>query len=690
MKDSRLILSVLAAGTVLTGSINAEEKKRLEDVVVTATREAKPKSEVAESVTVTDSEEIDFVAPAHPSEVLNRSAGVHINNLGGEGHMTAIRQPISTGGVYLFLEDGVPTRPTGLFNHNALYETNVPQADRIEVIKGPGSALYGSDSIGGIINSITKPSPDKKEMKVNPEFGSFGWKRLLATGGAPGFRLDLNLTDNDGFREEAKYSRYASTARLDGFLGDNTAYKSILTYSQVAQSGISSLKEDDYKNNTTKNTYHNDVGRRDVNALRWSTEFAYEPNDNSLYTLTPFFRDNQMKLMPSWMLGYDPNDRDYKFQSYGLLAKHRYKLPNSKTEFISGVDVDYTQSTYEEVQITPTKDDENNFIDTVETGTTNYDFDADQLSVSPYLHGEFQASESLRVSTGVRYDYFSVDYENNLDTVTENAKHLRPESEKVSYDHLSPKFGLTYALSKVNNLYLNYRNSFRVPSIGQLFRSGSTKATNELKPVKTDSYEVGARGKWFGWLKYDAAAYHMSVKDDIVNYIDGNDRKLANAGETEHQGVELGFNGDISKQFSFRTALSYTNQKYKDFSATQGFPAKEINFADNDVSKAPKTLGNLAIQFKPSFLPGSMFEVEGEHVGKYYTGEDNTGEYAGHNLVNVRANYKLSDSYEFYGRMLNATDELYSTYTRNSVGSDDIEYRPGSPRSFFLGVKARF
>ena len=73
--------------------------------------------------------------------------GVHVNVTGGEGHMTAIRQPITTSAVYIYLEDGIPTRSTGFYNHNVLYEINVPQLAGIEVSKGPGSALYGSDAM---------------------------------------------------------------------------------------------------------------------------------------------------------------------------------------------------------------------------------------------------------------------------------------------------------------------------------------------------------------------------------------------------------------------------------------------------------------------------------------------------------------------------------------------------------------
>jgi outer membrane receptor protein involved in Fe transport len=105
------------------------------ELVVSATREAQSRARTPATIGVVEGEQLRQERPTHPSEVLGKVAGVWVNVTGGEGHMTAIRQPLTTDPVYLYLEDGVPTRSTGFFNHNALYEINVPQAERIEVVK---------------------------------------------------------------------------------------------------------------------------------------------------------------------------------------------------------------------------------------------------------------------------------------------------------------------------------------------------------------------------------------------------------------------------------------------------------------------------------------------------------------------------------------------------------------------------
>ena len=94
--------------------------------------------------------------------------------------------------------------------------------------------------------------------------------------------------------------------------------------------------------------------------------------------------------------------------------------------------------------------------------------------------------------------------------------------------------------------------------------------------------------------------------------------------------------------------------------------------------------------YAPLIIPGLQLELEWQQLGEYYTDETNTASYAGHQLYNLRAAYAVDDHWRFYGRLQNLTDERYSTYTSNRVGDDEINYRPGQPRSIYGGVTYTF
>ena len=697
-----MALSLWGLASAAVGGLQPQPGHRplIEQVVVTATREAKSRGELPESVGVLDREAMERIMPSHPAEALNRLAGVHINNLGGEGHMTAIRQPLTTGGVYLFLEDGIPTRPTGFFNHNGLYEIDLTQADAIEVTRGPGSALYGSDAIGGMINSLTRAPGDDPDLALTLEGGENDWYRaLLSANGPTGATgragVQLNLTDNRGFRDAADYRRISLTARWDQDWSDTLASKTVLAWSSIEQSGLSGLGEADYRHAPETNFYQGDIGFREVSALRLSTELDWQPTENRRWTLTVFARDNRMDLMPSWMLSYDPNLGTTEFHTLGLMAKHRRTFAELPLEWISGVDLDYTPANYREARILL---DRNGAILTGyrKSGRVNYDIDADQLTLSPYTQLEWLATERLRVSAGVRYDRFRIDYSDNLDASVAEVgvfaplpfptRHYRPDDQRVTFDQWSPKLGLVYDLDDNHNLYATYRHAFRAPTAGQLFRGGSVPDTSDLKPVTAINREVGLRGRLAPWLDYDLALYHMAVEDDIVSLIADNTRMTVNSGETRHRGVELTLVAHWNDRWSSTLAVSHSEQIYRDFSYICG--TATCNFAGNDIPRAPHNLANATLAWAPHHR--WRLEMEGGYLGNYYTDETNTRKYGGHALLNLRGQYQLSEGVALYGRLQNLGDRRYSTYTSNQVGVSELEYRPGQPRTATVGVRVRF
>ncbi|MFO7550881.1 MAG: TonB-dependent receptor [Haliea sp.] len=668
---------------------------------MTATREARRRLELPESIGVLDQSTIEQVAPGHPAELLNRLAGVHVNNLGGEGHMTAIRQPLTTGGVYLFLEDGIPTRPTGFFNHNGLYEIDLAQAQRIEVTRGPGSALYGSDAIGGLINSITRSPGDSRELTGTLEAGEDNrYRGLLSLSGPLGRRdragLQLNLTDKQSFREATDYRRTSLTARWDREWSPTLTTRTVLAGSRIEESGASPLETNDYRQRPASNYFHGNIGFREVATWRLSSELNWEPSEHQLWSLTGFLRDNSMDLMPAWMLSYDPNQYLVAFTTAGLMARYRHRFSEFDLEWISGVDVDFTPSTYREQRLLLERRGPL-ILDARPSGRTNYDYAADQLSVSPYTQLEWTPHRKLRLSAGLRHDHFAIDYRDRLpNDVSEigvfeplpfPARHYRPDSQNVSFEQWSPKLGLVWDISADHNFYLSHRHAFRAPTAGQLFRGGAVADTTHLQPVKAVSNELGLRGHLGNRVDYDLAFYQMIVEDDIVSLIADNTRQTVNSGETRHQGIELTLHAQLTEQWSATLAWSHSQQEYRDFTAVCG--ARTCSFAGNDLPRAPEDAGNASLAYSASDNRWRI-ELEWEYLGRYFTDETNSLRYTGHQLLNLRGQLELTPQIEVYARLQNLADRRYATYVSNQVGSPDLEYRPGQPRSATLGVRFRY
>ncbi len=414
-------------------------------------------------------------------------------------------------------------------------------------------------------------------------------------------------------------------------------------------------------------------------------------------TLTPYFRHNQMKMMPSWMVTYDPNIRDYKFHSYGMMSKYRNQISENLL-FITGVDLETTPSSYLEEKIDVVKENDI-YVSYQTTGKKHYDFDAIQKIISPYLHLELENIEQWIFSLGLRYDYYQVDYTDNIVGYPVDSKHHRPGSQSVDFDNFSPKLGAVYQINDEHNFYMNYRHAFVAPSVGRLFRPGSSLDSENLQPVIGKSYELGLRGNIFSSWKYELAIYELSKTDDIVTYIDGNDRKITNAGETNHQGIEIGLQGEIADFLFASFAWTKTNQEYEEFgylyqcfspACGRVIPGPPIienrNFAGNKIGKAPESLANISINYYPSAIPELKTELEMSHVGEYFTDETNTQKYSGHDLFNLRINYEFSERMKLNFRVMNLTDKTHSTYTSNQVNDQDISYRPGLPRSYYLSL----
>lgn len=150
----------------------------LQTVVVTASREAQKRTEAPVAISKLSARLIDDTKPTLLAELLNKTPGVVMLNYNNEQHGMGIRQPFGTNAYFLYLEDGVPIRPMGVFNHNALIEMNVFAISSVEIVKGPASSLYGPEAVGGAINFITQRPTAVPTVRVGIQGDNYGYRRV--------------------------------------------------------------------------------------------------------------------------------------------------------------------------------------------------------------------------------------------------------------------------------------------------------------------------------------------------------------------------------------------------------------------------------------------------------------------------------------------------------------------------------
>jgi len=226
------LMSAFIGGTAAAGEKNVrpgnEKVYPLEETVVTATRTATPTREIASSVTVITGDEIRKSGLFNVSDVLQRVIAIDIARTGGQGQPTSVFIRGADSGQTLVLIDGVeandPISTTRSFNFANLTTDNI---ERIEIIRGPQSVLYGSNAMGGVINIITKRGKGKPTLSLSAEGGSFDTSRETAnlagrTGkfnySASASRLDTNgisaASANDGNSEKDGYGNTTLSTKL--------------------------------------------------------------------------------------------------------------------------------------------------------------------------------------------------------------------------------------------------------------------------------------------------------------------------------------------------------------------------------------------------------------------------------------------------------------------------------------------
>ena len=679
------LLTLLASPLSLFAQL-VESADPIDELIVTTHRRAQPVMSHAGNIERLDSDAITRTRHQHIHELLTQVSGVWLGRASGQEHLTAIRSPILTGagscGSFLFLEDGIPIRPSGFCNVNSLFEINTEQAESIEVIRGPGSALYGSNALHGIINVLMPLPGENHTPQLAFEFGANSFYRASANlpfDSQETWLASMVYANDGGFRDDSGYQQSKihvkrQWAQRDGNL---TLAFSATDLEQDTAGYIQG--EDAYKDSSLNRGNLNPEAFRNPSSQR-----AYGIWTRSLkrfeLEVRPFLRHSDMRFLQHFLPGQPLEENGHI--SSGVLASAAFLADRYST--IVGIDLEWSDLFLKQTQDGATQGSD--FLVETRPEGKHYDYDVTSYAIAPYVQAEFKVDEKLTLNAGLRTEHLRYEYNNRmLDGNTRDdgtvcgfggCLYSRPADRADSFTNLAPKFALNFLLNAQTSLYANLSRGFRAPQATELYRLQSGQQVADLDSERIDSFEVGVRTSRRSWSA-DLTAFAMRKRDSVFRDAEGFNISGA---RSKHHGLEGSIEILLNSSWQLNLAASYARHSYDfDVVASRG----ETFVSGRDVDTAPRWLGNIELLFKPNERINAG--LQWTTIGEYYLDAENRFRYPGHAIANLRAGTQLAASLELIVRLNNLTNRDYADRADYAFGS--YRYFPGRGRELFAEIR---
>ena len=651
----------------------------LEEVIVTATRSPVALATYPGSATRIDAAATALVGATHASELVNRAAGAMIQRGSGEESLTALRSPVLTGagacGAVLVLEDSIPIRPVGTCNVNELFEVNLDQAAAVEVLRGPGSVLYGSSAVHGIINVIPPSPAEIPDFGVSLEGGSDDWRRLrLAASrdqeeGGAGFVMQA--TDDGGWRDASGFEEQKLNAVWQGRGGDGALKLSLAGSNLDQETAGFIIGEDAYRDPAVARSNPDPEAYRNATSLRFAAQYS-GPGGGEMRA---YFRSSRMDFLQHFLLGQpiEKNGQD----SGGVMFSVTRDAGGGT--LVAGLDAELASSKLLQYQVGPTADGPPE-ANAIRPAGKHYDYDVDSGVVAAYADWRRPLATRWALEAGVRVEHARYDYDNRMiaGNTDENGVpcpggclYARPADRSDDFTNVAPRLGLVWSATDATTVYASVARGFRAPEATELYRLQRQQSVADLDSETADSVELGLRWR-SAEFSADVAAFHMDKRDVILRDSAGFN---VSGGRTRHVGVEYQADWAILDAWTLSAAGTFADHEYRFNAAVE---QGEMITSGNDVDTAPRDIHGLRLRHDGSWLEA---ELEWLWVGAYWANAANTARYGGHDVGNLRVSFEPARNWLVSLRVTNLADGPYADRADFAFG--DYRYFPGRGRAYF-------
>jgi outer membrane receptor protein involved in Fe transport len=664
-----------------------------EDVVVTASREPRNALTSPASVSRIDGDELALLSAKHQAEALNQNAGVYVQRGSGAESLTAIRSPVLTGaggcGAFLVTEDNLAIRPVGFCNLNEMFELNYEQAGALEVLRGPGSAMYGASAVHGIVNNLTPRVRDLAGFSAGIEGGSDSFKRLRLGGSRQGDAWGVGAyglaTDAPGWRDSSGVREAKLNLLADGEVGGGTL-RLRAAGTELEQDTAGFIQgRDSYRDEDIARTNANPEAFRNASSARVSANFGRENcfSRDCRFELAGIYRRSYMDFIQHFLIGkpYEHNAQT-SFLVSGTLAMN---LLSNLLALRVTVDAETADSGLTEWQPGPATDG-TAAANAIRPAGLHYDYTVASNTFGSTLAAEWRFADQWALAAALRVDRTRYDYDNRMldGNTAEDGRacpgptgclYSRPADRIDDFDNVAPRLTLSWQPGDRSMLYVSGSAGYRPPEMTEVYRLQRQQAVADLDSEELDSLEAGwkFRGESF---TLSTALFDMDKKNVILRESNG---FYVSNGRTSHRGFEYEARLDLGARFALTAAGTYARHQYRFSRAIEG---GETIVEGNDVDTAPRRVNNLRFHARLNTQLDAALDVS--DVGSYYLDAANSATYPGHTVTNLRVTWSPHADWRASLRVDNLLDEAYADRADFAFGN--YRYFPGRGRAAFLSV----
>lgn len=638
------------------------EPVAMEEVVVTGTRTEQQVKNIPANVTVIDQEDIKNSTARTVVELLRGEQGLVVRDLSGNGKNASVDMRgfgESAPANSLIMIDGRRVNAIDLSGVDWL-QIPLDQVERVEIVRGTGSVLWGDNAVGGVINIITKLPSEKMSAQAGTFFGSYGHQKqqvsLSGSQGPIGAALFASYDSTNGYRENNGLRAKDIGGKIFYDMTDVLTFRLNCSYHTDTYGMPGSLTEAEKRANRRDSTSPKDEAQTRDGYLslgidadfqqrgRFSSEVSYRSRSTDSKFVGPFGTFILDSEIDTW--GFTPR---YTLDSE--LAGHANTL-------IIGTDFYWADQDSASFFFGPSS----------RAGV-------DRNSLGAYVSNEFSLLDNLILSTGARRERVRYDLKQS-----DLTGFLAPLNDDVSETENAYSLGLTWLYSGNSSLFARANRSFRFPLTDELilydFFNGTQFVNTNLKPQTGRHYEIGARHYFNDTIQGSITLFRAEINNEIFFNPDPLVFENANYPETLHQGIELGVKADFLDALTL--SGNYTFQKSE---------LRKGPYKSNDIPAAPEHAASLGVQVR-TIVPGFVFSAFYNYVGSSYLISDQANSFKKldhYGTLDAKVSYTFR-GIEAFVSINNLTNEKYSEYAVIGDFGTTRNFYPAPECNWWMGI----